>query len=378
MSVLLLILCGLYAAMVVVLSRQLEGLFAGDAEQPPWEPLVSVIIAIRNEAPHLAACLDSLVALDYPADKLEIFFIDDDSSDGSDRLLQAFCTAHPQVRALYLARGEKTLPGKAGAVYAGICESRGEVLFVTDADCQVPPGWIRQLLAAFTPEAGLVGGLTLLDPRIGRRPIFAAVQALDGLYLLGIAAAAIRLGKPLSWMGNNMAFRRSAYLAVGGYPALGPSLIEDFALLDAISRSSPWQVRITTAPGAAVTSLPVTTLPAFYYQRRRWALGIRQVRPFGKLLMAISYGCHLATLAVLVCGKPAGLLALMILWACDWVLCRKMTRQTGQSALLRHFPAFELFYFAYSLILPPLLLFDRRIRWKDQNYPAHPGRAMQT
>lgn len=377
MSTLLLILCGLYAVMVVVLHRQLGSLFAEDSQPQAWEPPVSVIIAIRNEAPHLSACLDSIAALEYPEEKLEVFLIDDDSSDGSTQLLQAFCAAHPRVRAIHLARGQKMLPGKAGAVYAGILESHGEVLFVTDADCRVPSGWIRQLLAAFTPAVGLVGGFTFMDLLPVRRHRFAAIQALDWLYLLGIAAAAIRLGKPLSWMGNNMAFRRSTYLDVGGYPALGPSLIEDFALLDAISRRSRWQVRITTARTAAVTSLPMTTLPAFYSQRRRWALGIRQVRLFGKVLMSISYTCHLGILAALGFAQPVGFWALAVLLASDFALCCTMTRKTGHDELLRHFPGFEFFYFTYSLILPPLMLFDRRIRWKDQNYPAHSGRPPQ-
>jgi len=378
-TALLLFSCGLYGLLAVVLYRRLGALFAEEPEPQRWEPTVSVIIAIRNEAPHLGACLDSIAALDYPAEKLEVILIDDDSNDGSARLLQDFCRAHPRMCTLRLGHGEKSLPGKAGAAYAGIQQSSGEILFVTDADCRVPPGWIRHLLAAFTDEVGLVGGFTFLEYTPGGAR-FAALQALDWLYLLGIAAAAIRMNKPLSWMGNNMAFRRSAYLAVGGYPALGHSLIEDFALLDAISRTSRWRVRVTPAPEASVVSLPVATLPAFYRQRRRWALGVRQVRLFGKLLMGTSLVSRAGLLVALCCGHPAPwatVAALLVLLAGDFAICRKIARATGQGGLLRYFPAFELFYFTYGLCLPLLLPFDRRIRWKDQTYPAQQNRPVR-
>jgi 1,2-diacylglycerol 3-beta-glucosyltransferase len=373
LSAAILCISSLYGALILLLYFQLQRLFSGSTSPPALEPPVSVIIAIRNEAPHLEACLHSLAALDYSAEKLEIILIDDASSDGSDKLLQRFCTEHPRMRTIRLNHTEKELPGKAGAIYAGIKECHGEIIFVTDADCRVPSGWIRYLLEAFNDQVGLVGGFTLLQPlkvEEGGKSRFAAVQALDWLFLLGIAAAAIRLGKPVSWMGNNMAFRRSAYDEVGGYPALGHSLIEDFALLNAISRKTRWKVHITAAKEAAVISLPVENLVALYNQRRRWALGIQQVRPFGKLLMITSFVSHFGATVGLFCCIKAGLAAMMLLMAGDFMFCRKMTRETQSKSLLRQFLAFEAFYFAYSLALPLLMILDRRIRWKGQSFPA--------
>jgi cellulose synthase/poly-beta-1,6-N-acetylglucosamine synthase-like glycosyltransferase len=373
LSLALLILSISYGLVVLVLHRQLQGLFAEIPVPLDHNPRVSVIIAVRDEAPHLTACLGSVAALDYPAEKLEIILVDDNSRDGSSQLLQDFCAEHPGIRLIRLDSSGKELPGKAGAVYAGLKESKGEFIFMTDADCRVPAGWIRHLLAAFTDEVGLVGGFTTLAPlqeEMGKSTRFAAVQALDWLFLLAIAAAAIRMGKPLSWMGNNMAFRRSAYDAVGGYPALGHSLIEDFALLNAISRKTPWKVRVTAAAGAFVVSSPVETIPALYHQRRRWALGIEQVRPSGKSLMVIGFLAHLGVAVSLFCCPLAGLSALLLLVTADYLICRRMARVTQTLPLLRHLAEFELFYFAYSLILPLLMLFDRRIRWKNQNFPV--------
>ena len=366
-----------YAALVLQLWLPLRRLLSAPVATNSREPMVSVVVALRDEAALLPACLEALQQLDYPAGKLEILLVDDASSDGSTAILHDFCVRHSEARCIRLEAGQKELPGKAGAIYAAMPLCRGEVIFETDADCRVPSGWIRTLLASMDDETGMVCGFTFLEWRpqngapdaAGER--FAAIQALDWQFLLGIAAAAIHLGKPLSWMGNNMAFRRRAYDAVGGYAALGHSLIEDFALLNAISRTSTWKVAVSADPRAAVRSAPMQTLAGLYRQRRRWALGIRQVRPFGKFLMVTSFLAHLGVIAGLISAPPAGLAALLLLLAGDLLICCAMTRATGSRQLLRHFPGFELLYFGYMLLLPLLIIIDRRIRWKGQNFPVH-------
>ncbi len=52
--------------------------------------------------------------------------------------------------------------------------------------------------------------------------------------LLTVGGGAINLGKPLSAIGNNMSYRKSAYLEVGGYEKIPFSVTEDFQLLMAI------------------------------------------------------------------------------------------------------------------------------------------------
>ncbi|HOC25027.1 MAG TPA: glycosyl transferase, partial [bacterium] len=70
MPVIILFTGGLYALLIALLYRHLRCLFAEERRPLQDEPMVSVIIAIRNEAPHLIDCLESLAALDYPREKL--------------------------------------------------------------------------------------------------------------------------------------------------------------------------------------------------------------------------------------------------------------------------------------------------------------------
>ena len=223
------------------------------------EPKISIIVAARNEAQHLSKCLQSLLNVEYPLAKTEIIVVDDCSTDRSGEIIEKIARTYSRIKHLRLDPTQKRQPGKAGAILYGIDHSSGEIIFITDADCQVPPTWVRGLLSLFTERVGLVGGFTLLDRKKDATSLFGRVQSLDWLYLLSVAAAAATRGKPLSWIGNNMAFRRQAYETVGGYQALGCSLIEDFALAHAIATQTDWQVRFAAVKDALVQSSPATS-----------------------------------------------------------------------------------------------------------------------
>jgi len=343
----------------------------------PWHkqdqtirPLVSVIIAGRNEAEQLPACLAALAQLTYSTEKLEILLVDDASQDHSHSLLAAFAERMPHSRVLTLTRAEKALTGKAGAVLPAIEQSKGEIIFITDADCQVPPSWIESHLHFFTPEVGMVGGLTLLEPEPTDAGLFQQVQSLDWIYLQTVASASARLGKPLSWMGNNLAFRRLAYDQVGGYRALEHGLIEDFSLLNAISRQSAWRIVLHTEPAAIVKSRPEKNWRRWYWQRKRWALGIRPVRLIGKLLMLVTFLTHMLVLWYAVSWQPTGWMVLLAILLGDTIILYTGVKKFDQNQWLKGIPGFELYYFFYILVMPALFCLKKKIVWKNEVYSA--------
>jgi cellulose synthase/poly-beta-1,6-N-acetylglucosamine synthase-like glycosyltransferase len=112
-------------------------------------PFASVIVPVRDGEPTIADCLDAILATDYPADRREILVIDNGSSDGTAALIQS-----RPVR--YLREGRR---GVSNARNRGIAESRGEILAFVDADCQVEPQWLTELVRPFEdPEVGSVAG----------------------------------------------------------------------------------------------------------------------------------------------------------------------------------------------------------------------------
>jgi len=367
----MILFCGLYVGFAILL---LLSFYATPQakERQEWEPTVCIIIAARDEARTLPACLQSLIELDYPHDKLQILIVNDHSQDHTGHIIESFAAGKDFIRHIDLLPRDKAMPGKAGAVLAGIEKSRGEIIFLTDADCQVPRTWIRALLNEFAPETGLVGGFTLLHKRHHPESWLGKTQSLDWLFLLTIAAISARLGKPLSWMGNNMAFRRTAYDEIGGYRALGDSLIEDFVLIHALARKTSWRITFQCHPDSTIHSQPVASLQSLYQQRKRWGLGIRMVRPFGKALMVSSFIAHLSVLAGLLLDCQCGAVGLAAMMGVDLLICWHGARRLNRPDLLWQFFGFEVFYFAYSVFLPLALLLSSRVAWKNQVYTTRP------
>lgn len=114
----------------------------------PIYPRISIIIAVHNGEEFLEAKLRSVLALDYPRDNMEILVISDGSTDATDRISGRF--SNDGVRLLRIARS-----GKPSALNAGIAESRGEVLVLTD---------VRQILASDSVRLLLEN---LADPSVG-------------------------------------------------------------------------------------------------------------------------------------------------------------------------------------------------------------------
>jgi glycosyltransferase involved in cell wall biosynthesis len=114
-------------------------------------PTASVVVAVYNAEATLRACVDSLLRLDYPADRLEILCVDNASTDATGRILAAY--ADP-VRVL-----RESVRGPAAARNRGLRHARGEVVALTDADCTVAPDWLRHLVAPLADASiGIVGG----------------------------------------------------------------------------------------------------------------------------------------------------------------------------------------------------------------------------
>ena len=83
---------------------------------PSSQPFVSVIVPVRDGESTIAACLDSILATDYPAERREIFVIDNASSDGTADEIRS--------RPVTYLREERR--GVSNARNRGIAESDGE------------------------------------------------------------------------------------------------------------------------------------------------------------------------------------------------------------------------------------------------------------
>jgi cellulose synthase/poly-beta-1,6-N-acetylglucosamine synthase-like glycosyltransferase len=115
-------------------------------------PSVSVVIAAHDEERSIGDRVDNLLAVDYPADRLEVVIASDGSTDRT--VAEARRREDARVRVLDLPR-----TGKANALNAAVEASTGEILVFSDANTAYAPDAIRQLVRSFAdPEVGGVAG----------------------------------------------------------------------------------------------------------------------------------------------------------------------------------------------------------------------------
>jgi glycosyltransferase involved in cell wall biosynthesis len=115
---------------------------------------VSVVIPAYNERDNLAPLLEEVRAvLDGLGLRYEVLFVDDGSTDGSNRVLGDLRAADPRVRVVSLARNA----GQSAAMDAGFRRAGGDVVVTLDADLQNDPADIPLLLAALDGWDAAVG-----------------------------------------------------------------------------------------------------------------------------------------------------------------------------------------------------------------------------
>ncbi|MBN7796441.1 glycosyltransferase family 2 protein [Parahaliea mediterranea] len=120
--------------------------------------LVSVVVPVYNELAVLPAFYQRLdSALAEIAERAEILFVDDGSSDGGGAWLLALRERDPRVTVLELSRNY----GKEVAVSAGLDHAAGDAVVLVDADLQDPPEMLPQFIAAWREGYDVVYGQRL-------------------------------------------------------------------------------------------------------------------------------------------------------------------------------------------------------------------------
>ena len=172
---------------------------------PGEAPFVSVVIATHRRPGPLAACLTSLVTLDYPRDRFEVIVVD----DGGDM--------PPDSMAPFRGRLDVTLIGQArtgpaGARNTGARRAKGDLIAFTDDDCLADPRWVRALAARLDGSGNAIGGRTL--NALPHNVYSTASQILiDYLYAYYNPAPE----DAVFFASNNLAIPRREFLAIGGF-----------------------------------------------------------------------------------------------------------------------------------------------------------------
>ena len=233
----------------------------------------TVIIPARNEAANIKACVDSILAQDYPSDAFEIIVIDDFSEDDTAFIVQALSQQYPQVRLLQLkdhCKEGETLAYKKKAIEIAVAVAKGDWILTTDADCIVPKKWLL-LYNAYIQEHQpcFVAAPVMFIKTTG---ILNQFQVLDFLALQGITAAAVGAGKHSMSNGANLGFEKTAFIAVGGYQGVDHIASgDDMFLMHKMKQTLHKPVGYLFHTDVIVLTAAMDTWKGFIMQRIRWA-----------------------------------------------------------------------------------------------------------
>jgi len=335
-----------------------------------YHPTVAIIIAARNEEENIGLCLASMVALRYPQNLLEIVVVDDRSTDNTAAIVRSYADRYSRVRLVTALPGNGHMHGKTNAVAQGIEATRGEILLFTDADCVVPQDWVGETVKYYADDSiGIVAGFTDLKGN----GWFGEMQTLDWFFLFSVAAATVRLHFPVTAVGTNLSVRRRAYEETGGYRKIPFSVTEDYALFHAVTARTAYKARYPLDPGTLVQSSPCSSVRQLHRQKKRWFRGGRDMEPKYLCILGGSFALNLMLLiGAIVTPSPTVALAGGLKIVVDLIFFQPVLSAFRRRKLLWFFPVFEIYYFLYVLIYPPLVLIAGDVIWKERSFRKSP------
>lgn len=344
-------------------------------ETPPGSTryAVSLVVPARNAEDTLAPLLQDLHAQDLPKERVEVIVVDDHSSDGTLRIVQGMMRTWPRLRVLPNAG-----VGKKAAITTGVRHAQHDLIVLTDADARCGASRVRAIVEAMRNDTDL---LVLPVRTDGGDGFLGRLQEEEQAALLGMAAGEGLLGRVGMAYGANLAFRRAAFDAVGGYTGDRYASGDDLFLVQRMKRASH-RIAFLADRRAMVTVQGEHTWRGFLRQRLRWAGKMRGVRGGMPWIGMLALGLPWCLLAVSLRFGPDDLLhaygvehlmlllGAWLLWSVPAiVLVQEVRRYLGQRSLAMVTLCCQVLFSVYAPLIA-LASFVVRPAWKGRKLHA--------
>lgn len=224
-------------------------------------PMVAVIVPCWNEESTIKGTVDSLLALEYPKDKLQIVLVDDGSTDGTPATMDSYA-ADPQITVIHKENG-----GKHTAMNKGIeAASDAEFVGCLDADSYVAPDALQEIIAYFDDPkvAAVTAAMSVWDPKTWLE----RMQNADYIHGITLRHVISSLNGLYVTPGPFSFYRRDVVLALGGFKEGYKT--EDLEMALRLQNAG---YILENAPRARVYTKTPRTVRGLVRQRTRWTTG---------------------------------------------------------------------------------------------------------
>ncbi len=336
---------------------------------------VSVIIPARNEEANLPVLINSLIKQSYPSNKWDAVIVNDHSTDNTAKVSSSAGGNIKSVN-LYELAASTIISYKKKAIETGINYTKGKIILTTDADCKVPPNWVKTVSCFFTERTNLCAVMPVrMQPGKHFLGIF---QTLDFLSLQAITAAAVHSKWHSLSNGANLAYLRQTFYEVNGFEKIDHIASgDDMLLTEKITALHPEGVQYILSRDVIVDTLPELTWKSLFNQRIRWAGKFNHFKSkIVRIIMAWVYLFNLMLVLTPVYALWSSFETTYILSVWLTVIIGKTFVEIiflfpvaaffEQKSLLKWFPLMQPVHIIYTVLTGLLTIIIRKPEWKGR------------
>jgi chlorobactene glucosyltransferase len=294
------------------------------APPPNHAPLISVCIPARNEERNIRACVEAMLAQDYP--ELEVIVLDDRSSDSTPLILAEIAARDSRLHPISGSDLPKGWAGKPHALFQASARARGEWLCFVDADT----------FAECNALSSCYGKAIQTNADMFTIMTFQVLGSFWEKVIMPLVMTALSVGfsprkindpdrKDAIANGQFILIKRSTYDAVGGYESVKDQIVEDKALAERVKWNG---YRLVVADGMRITRTRMYTSLSEIWEgwTKNIYLGLRD-KP--SMLMLGAFGGFVALVAAffLPIWPPTGILWFLEggSWMAGWVIIQSLS-----------------------------------------------------
>ena len=353
-------------------------------------PTLDILVAARDEQNVITRLVERLFNLDYPAEKLKIYIIDDGSADDTPNILKKLSRKYEKLN--IINRPKNAGGGKSGALNHALKFISGEWVFILDADAQLKNDTLLRVLSF--AQNGSWSAVQLRKSVLNASKNFLTScqgieMAMDAYFQVGrLNSAGIS-----ELRGNGQLIRKDILLSCGSFNE--DTVTDD---LDLSVRLILSQFKIGIFWDPPVMEEAVEDISALFRQRQRWAEGgLQRFFDYGRSLInskltfiqkfdltyffILQYALPIITLVdLIVCLLffktpiywPVSLTAFTLSACASWFGCHK--KHEGPVLPKNSIRIiFYLFYLSHWFIIIPLVtlkmsVFPKKIIWKKTTH----------
>ena len=240
--------------------------------------LITVVIPARNEEKNIGHCIESILLQTYPIQLFEVIIVDDNSIDSTSAIVNSFTQKNISLIKLSDFAGNENLNSyKKKAIETAISLAKGNLIVTTDADCIVPPEWLKTIASYYENTGSVfiaapVVYADVLPDDSEFKKFFKIFQSLDFMALQGITGASVYKKIHNMCNGANLAYEKKTFYEVNGFEGIDNIASgDDMLLMHKIQKKYPDKIRYLKSTNVIVQTQQSGTIKEFINQRIRWA-----------------------------------------------------------------------------------------------------------